>query len=89
VIFAINGDLEFVDSDATFTKETVTCKQFVDNYYSDWSEYYVESNIEKEFLYSEMNRLLSTKNSETLDDFFFSIHKKSPENRGKDAIVIK
>ena len=47
---------------------------FVDNYYSDWSEYYVESNIEKEFLYSEMNRLLSTKNSETLDDFFFSIH---------------
>ena len=74
VIFAINGDLEFVDSDATFTKETVTCKQFVDNYYSAWAEYYVESNIEKEFLYSEMNRLLNTKNSETLDDFFFSIH---------------
>lgn len=74
VIFAINGELEFVESDATFTKETVTCKQFVDNYYSDWAEYYVETNIEKEFLYSEMNRLLKTKNSETLDDFFFSIH---------------
>ena len=72
VVYVINGDLEFVESNATFTKETITCKQFVDNYYSDWAEYYVEVNIEKEFLYSQMNRLLSTKNSETLDDFFLS-----------------
>ena len=72
VIFAVNGDLEFIESNAIFTKETITCKQFVDNYYSDWAEYYVEVNIEKEYLYSQMNRLLSTKNSETLNDFFLS-----------------
>ena len=74
VIFAINEDLEFVESETTFTKETITCKQFVDNFYNDWQEYYVESKIEKEFLYSEMNRLLSTKNNVTLHDFFLSTH---------------
>lgn len=74
VIFAINEDLEFVESETTFTKETITCKQFVDNFYNEWEEYYVESRIEKEFLYSEMNRLLSTKNNVTLHDFFLSTH---------------
>ena len=74
VIFAINEDLEFIESETTFTKETITCKQFVDNFYNDWEEYYVESKIEKEFLYSEMNRLLSTKINVTLHDFFLSTH---------------
>ena len=37
-------------------------------------KYYIESKIEKEFLYSEMNRLLSTKNNVTLHDFFLSTH---------------
>lgn len=73
IIFSINGDLEYIESETTFTKETITCKQFIDNYYTEWEEYYVESKIEKEFLYSEMNRLFSTQNSVTLDEFFFSI----------------
>lgn len=74
VMFALNEDLEYIETETTFTKETITCKQFVDNFYNDWEEYYVESKIEKEFLYSEMNRLLSSKNNITLHDFFLSTH---------------
>lgn len=74
VIFAINEDLEYIESETTFTKETITCKQFVENFYNDWEEYYVESKIEKEFLYSEMNRLLASKNNVTLHDFFLSTY---------------
>ena len=73
-LFVIGTDFEVFETTDTFFKSTMTCKKYIDDYYAQWQEYYDYCNLKVGYLYSEMSRLLDSKNKVRADDFFLDSH---------------
>lgn len=73
VFFVTNGDFtELNITDATYEKETLSCKNFINRYYSEYKEFYEEyDNLPVEFFYAEMNEILINPSQYEFNEIFF------------------
>ena len=73
VFFVTNGDFtELNVTDATYEKETLSCKNFINRYYSEYKEFYEEyDNLPVEFFYAEMNEILVNPSRYEFNEIFF------------------
>lgn len=64
------ADNNFV-SNCSFEKRYITCAEYVDIYYEDFKEYYINcGNPEKEYFYSQINAVYGTGNIIGFEDIF-------------------
>ena len=88
-LFVIGTDFEVFETADTFTKSEITCKEYVDDYYMKWQEYYDECNIDIGYLYSETSRLIDTKNKISSHEFFLDSSSNYKMNFFKFSVVIQ
>lgn len=74
-VFVVGGDLELFETENTYTTTTITCKQYVDDYYLAWEEFYNECNVDKGYLYSEISRVISNNATIRSDELFTNFNK--------------
>ncbi len=71
--FVTNGDFAEISVTGTeYVKETLSCKTFIDRYYTVYKEFYDECGSPPiEFFYSQMDRVLKGQSNYSFDEIFF------------------
>ena len=71
-IFVVGDNLEIFETENTYTTSRLTCKQYIDNNYLAWEDFYTECNVDKGYLYSEMSRAIYNKATIRSDELFLN-----------------
>ncbi len=76
-MFVTSGDVANIDTLTPYTKESKTCKEYVDENYALYEDFYSESRMPIELFYAKMNKQLSKKEMIGYMDFFWQNHSYS------------
>lgn len=70
--FVVGSNGSSFSSEAEYKEEVITCKEYIDNYYELYGEYFEECNLPIEFLYSRMNSVMNSSAYCNFDDYFIN-----------------